>query len=73
MLVPEARYMADLLLNLPVQVEYGLDANGESRIFKVSVVHGPGSLDFTSLLSEDDFLTCLSKLMIGMTNYEKRD
>ena len=25
MLVPEARYTADLLLNLPVQVEYGLD------------------------------------------------
>ena len=55
MLIPEARYMADLLLKLPVQVEYGLDANGESRIFKVSVVHGPGSLDVTSLLNEDDF------------------
>ena len=55
MLIPEARYMADSLLKLPVQVEYGLDANGESRIFKVSVVHGPGSLDVTSLLSEDDF------------------
>ena len=55
MLVPEARYTADLLLNLPVQVEYGLDENGESRIFKVSMVHGPGSLDVTSLLTEDDF------------------
>jgi len=62
MLMPNQRYIADLLLSLPVQVEYGLDENGESRIFSVKVVHGPGSLDVTSLLSEDDFFDIFIQL-----------
>lgn len=62
MLVPTQKYIADLLLNLPVQVEYGLDENGDSRIFSVKVVHGPGSLDVTSLLSQDDFFDIFVQL-----------
>ena len=62
MLIPTQKYIADLLLNLPVQVEYGLDENGDSRIFSVKVVHGPGSLDVTSLLSQDDFFDIFVQL-----------
>ena len=62
MLMPSQKYIADLLLNLPVQVEYGLDENGESRIFSVKVVHGPGSVDVTSLLTEDDFFDVFVQL-----------
>lgn len=49
------RHVADLLLNLPVQALYGPDADGKTRIFSVSVVNGPLTMDVSALLTEDDY------------------
>jgi hypothetical protein len=53
---------ADLLLKVPVQVTYGLDSAGETRVKAVAVVHGPLSLDITALLTEDDFFDIFEQL-----------
>jgi hypothetical protein len=54
--------IADLSLEIPVQVTYGLDSAGETRVKSVSVVHGPLSLDITTLLTEDDFWSIFEQL-----------
>ena len=54
--------VADLSLEVPVQVTYGLDSAGETRVKSVSVVHGPLSLDITALLTEDDFWSIFEQL-----------
>jgi len=54
--------VADLSLEIPVQVTYGLDSAGETRVKSVSVVHGPLSLDITALLTEDDFWSIFEQL-----------
>jgi len=54
--------IADLSLEIPVQVTYGLDSAGETRVKSVSVVHGPLSLDITALLTEDDFWSIFEQL-----------
>lgn len=54
--------VADLSLEIPVQVTYGLDSAGETRVKSVSVVHGPLSLDITALLTEDDFFDVFEQI-----------
>jgi len=54
--------IADLSIKVPVQVTYGLDSAGETRVKSVSVVHGPLSLDITALLTEDDFFDIFEQL-----------
>lgn len=54
--------IADLFLNVPVHVTYGLNNNGETFVNDVRVVHGPLSLDITALLTEDDFFDIFEQL-----------
>ena len=62
MQTPNSIETADLVLELPVQVDYGLDGEGITRIFTVRVAVGPLSLDVTSLLTEDDFYTLFNQI-----------
>ena len=62
MQTPNSVETADLVLELPVQVDYGLDGEGITRIFAVRVAVGPLSLDVTSLLTEDDFYTLFNQI-----------
>ena len=59
---PKQLHTADLSLKLPVEVDYGLDDNGETRITAVRVVHGPVSMDVMGLLTEDDFFDIFVQL-----------
>jgi len=62
MQIPNSRETADLALELPVEVDYGLDSEGITRIFAVRVAVGPLSLDVISLLAEDDFYTLFNQI-----------
>ena len=62
MQTPNSVETADLGLELPVQVDYGLDGEGITRIFAVRVAVGPLSLDVTSLLTEDDFYALFNQI-----------
>lgn len=62
MQIPNSKETADLVLELPVEAEYGLDNEGTTRIFAVRVSVGPLSLDVTSLLTEDDFYTLFNQI-----------
>lgn len=59
---PNQVHTADLVLPLPVQVEYGLDEQGRTTIAAVRVVHGPLSMDVIALLTEDDFFDIFVQL-----------
>ena len=62
MQIPNSKETADLVLELPVEAEYGLDSEGITRICAVRVSVGPLSLDVTSLLTEDDFYTLFNQI-----------
>jgi len=62
MQTPNSVETADLVLELPVRVDYGLDGEGITRIFAVRVAVGPLSLDVTSLLTEDDFYALFNQI-----------
>jgi hypothetical protein len=59
---PNQLHTADISLKLPVEVDYGLDEQGETKIKSVRVVHGPLSMDINALLTEDDFFDIFVQL-----------
>jgi hypothetical protein len=60
--MPEQTSIADITLVLPVQVHYGLDNEGKTRITAVTITVGRESLNVIQLLGEDDFFDIFVQL-----------
>jgi hypothetical protein len=60
--MPNQTSIADLTLNIPVEVHYALDKDGRTQIVAVNVTVGKDSLNVISLLDEDDFFDIFVQL-----------
>ena len=60
--MPEQTSIADLTLELPVQVHYGLDKDGKTQVTAVTIAVGRDSLNVIQLLGEDDFFDIFVQL-----------
>ena len=60
--MPEQTSIADLTLELPVQVHYGLDKDGKTQVTEVTITVGRASLNVIQLLGEDDFFDIFVQL-----------
>lgn len=60
--MPNQTSIADLTLNIPVEVHYALDKDGRTQIVAVNVTVNKDSLNVISLLDEDDFFDIFVQL-----------
>lgn len=60
--MPNQTSIADLTLNIPVEVHYALDKDGRTQIVAVNVTVKKESLNVVSLLDEDDFFDIFVQL-----------
>lgn len=60
--MPNQTSIADLTLNIPVEVHYALNKDGRTQIVAVNVTVGKDSLNVISLLDEDDFFDIFVQL-----------